>query len=74
MGFKVEFHIKGFFIKDPGLCYKGGEKKPVSGLDLDRWSYFEATDHIKGFDSTFDRFGDRVWWKVVDGSLEHDLK
>ena len=74
MGITVVFHIKGGFVRDHGLRYRGGEIHTLRGLEADKWCYFEATGTIKELDKTFDCLSSRLWWKTADGSFEQDLR
>lgn len=72
--FKVMFHTKGCFVKDPNLRSESGYVYAYSGLDSYYWSYFEACDLIKGIDLEFDVGVVKIWWKHDGSSLEEDLK
>jgi len=74
MGITIIFHIKGGFVRDHGLRYRGGEIHTLRGLEADKWCYFEATGTIKELDNTFDRLSSRLWWKTADGTFEQDLR
>ena len=47
MGFYVDFHHGGSFVRDWLISYKGGNETLMERSDEDRWSFFEITGMVK---------------------------
>lgn len=76
-GFTVVFFTKGFFVRNPQLQYFGGEVGVFKGLDIGRWSLFEALGHAKELDERVESNGGegvKLWWKPSNIPLDKCLK
>ena len=71
--FKILFYTKGYFVKDPGIRYEGGDVFGFNMQDVDYWSFFEAIDLVKSIQPEFDMDTVKMWWKHENGNFE-DLK
>ena len=70
MSFKLKLHHGGFFQRDPVMQYVGTSNfVSVIDIGVDKWSFFEAIEILKG---NFG-YGDqpmRLWWKGGDGEYK----
>jgi len=65
MSVSVVFHHGGQFFTDYLLYYTGGYEHVVTGIDRDKWSYFEATGILKEL-GYHDHLKYRLWWYVAE--------
>ncbi|RZC00090.1 Vacuolar cation/proton exchanger 5 isoform B [Glycine soja] len=62
MSFSIVIHNMGSWVNEPQLYYKGGEVHVIHGLDVSKWSYFEAMRVLTELGYKGD--GDmKMWWK-----------
>lgn len=62
MSFSIVIHSMGSWVNEPQLYYKGGEVHVIHGLDVSKWSYFEAMRVLTELGYKGD--GDmKMWWK-----------
>ena len=71
MAFTAVFCVKGFFVSENGMKYKGGVTHVMEGLDDDKWSFFEIEGIVKELDKDPRSF--RIWWKLTTISLDAGL-
>lgn len=68
MVFSLIVHHEGSIVTEPVIHYVGGDVNIVHGVDLDKWSFFEAIDIVR------EDFGDggtvKLWWKGDDDVLK----
>lgn len=72
MSFAVNIYSRGEFVHDPDRHYDHGELHTIHGVDIDRWSYFEALGILRndlGINGNV-----RLWWKKFEHKFEEGLK
>jgi len=62
MGFSVNFHHGGRFVRDWLITYKGGNETLKEGLYEDRWSYFEITGIVENDLNVKKPY--KLWWML----------